>query len=356
MADRLDAMRVFVAVLDEGSLAGAGRRLARSPAAVTRAVASLEAHVGAQLLHRTARRLQLTEVGARYAAVCRRVLTDLDEADLSAAGDQAAPRGVLTVTAPVMFGTRVLRPIVGAFLRAYPAVQIRYLLLNRMTSLVDEGIDVALRIAPLPSSALIALRIGEVRRVLCASPAYLARRPAPACLADLAGHDCIGVEPTSPDDVWTFPPAPGGRGARTVRVRPRLMVNADEAAVSAAIDGEGIVRMFSYKIQQEVADGRLVILLPGDEPPPVPVHLVASPERLALAKVRTFMDFAGARLRADLDRAAPGSGRGPDAVPRPESARGHEPVHGHEPARGPHREGARPGIRPRAPGPALRPD
>ncbi len=302
MIDRLDAMRVFVTALEEGSLARAGRRLGRSPAAVTRAITSLESHVGAQLLHRTTRRLQLTESGERYAVVCRRVLLDLEEADLSMAGDQAAPRGVLTVTAPVMFGTRILRPVVGEFLRAHPAVQIRFLLLNRMTNLIDEGIDVALRIAPLQDSSLVAIRIGEVRRVLCAAPKYLACRPPLTTLAHLAHHDCIGIEPTNPNDVWSFPPAVGGRVSRAIRIRPRLMVNTDEAAVSAAIDGEGIVRIFSYKIQREVEDGSLIILLPDDEPPPVPVHLVASPDRLALAKVRAFIDFAAARLRAGFNR------------------------------------------------------
>jgi DNA-binding transcriptional LysR family regulator len=301
MIDRLDAMRVFVTALDEGSLASAGRRLNRSPAAVTRAIAALESHVGVQLLHRTTRRLQLTEAGEQYAAVCRRVLTDLDEADLAVAGSRAAPRGVLTVTAPVMFGTRVLRPIVGEFLKAYPAMRVRYLLLNRMTNLLDEGIDVALRIAPLQESNLIAVRIGEVRRVLCASSKYLAGRPPIASVSDLAQHDAIGIEPTSLDDIWSFPPTAGGRVPRTVRVKPRLMVNTDEAAVSAAIDGEGIVRIFSYKIRHEVSGGSLVVLLPEDEPPPVPVHLITLPDRLSLAKVRAFMDFAAARLKAEFD-------------------------------------------------------
>jgi DNA-binding transcriptional LysR family regulator len=300
MIDRLDTMRVFVTALNEGSLARASQRLGRSPAAVTRAIAALESHVGTILLHRTPRRLQLTEAGERYVAVCRHVLAQLDEADLSATGEGRAPHGVLTVTAPVMFGTRILRPIVGEFLSKYPRVQVRYLLLNRMTNLVDEGIDVGLRIAALQDSALIALRIGEVRRVLCASPAYLARRRAPEKISDLAGHDCIAIEPTSSEDIWSFPPLPGRKMARTVRIRPRLMVNADEAAVSAAVDGEGIVRILSYKIQQEVVDGKLVILLPDDQPPPVPVHLIASEHRLALTKVRAFMDFAGERLRASF--------------------------------------------------------
>jgi DNA-binding transcriptional LysR family regulator len=197
--DRLDAMRVFVAALDEGSLAGAGRRLGRSPAAVTRAVAFLEGHVGVQLLYRTTRALRLTEAGERYASTCQRVLTDLEEADISAAGERAAPRGLLTITAPVMFGTHILRPIVTAFLRREPAVRIRYLLLDRLVNLIDEGVDLALRIAPLPDSSLVALRIGEVRQMLCASPEYLARKPPIVAPADLAGHDCIAITQMGPN-------------------------------------------------------------------------------------------------------------------------------------------------------------
>jgi DNA-binding transcriptional LysR family regulator len=301
-------MRMFVAALDEGSLAGAGRRLGRSPAAVTRAIAFLESHAGVQLLHRTTRTLRLTEAGDRYASTCRRVLTDLEEADLLAAGERAAPRGLLAIMAPVMFGTHFLRPIVAAFLRAHAAVQIRYLLLDRVVNLIDEGVDVALRIAPLPDSGLIALRIGEVRRVLCASPDYLAHKPPIVELADLAEHDCIAIHQLSPDQPWSFPPSPGGRIARTVRVKPRLMVNADEAAANAAVDGEGIVRILSYKIDREVREGRLIVLLPEDEPPPLPVHLVVPEGRLAIAKVRAFLDFAGPRLKAELaSRSWPGA-------------------------------------------------
>jgi DNA-binding transcriptional LysR family regulator len=300
--DRLDAMRVFVAALDEGSLAGAGRRLGRSPAAVTRAVAFLEGHVGVQLLHRTTRALRLTEAGERYASTCQRVLTDLEEADISAAGERAAPRGLLTITAPVMFGTHILRPIVTAFLRREPAVQIRYLLLDRLVNLIDEGVDLALRIAPLPDSSLIALRIGEVRQVLCASPEYLARKPPIVAPADLADHDCIAIAQMGPNEGWTFPPSPGGKMARTVRIKPRLTVNADEAAVKSAVDGDGVLRVLSYKIDTEVRAGRLVVLLPHDEPPPMPVHLVVPEGRLAIAKVRTFMDFAAARLKVEFAR------------------------------------------------------
>jgi DNA-binding transcriptional LysR family regulator len=303
--DRLDAMRVFLTTLDEGSLAGAGRRLGRSPAAVTRAIAFLESQVGVQLLHRSTRGLRLTDAGERYAAACRRMLTDLEEADLSVAGERTAPRGLLTITAPVMFGTQILRPIIGAFLRAHPDVQVRFLLLDQMINLIDEGVDVALRIAALPDSAMIALHVGDVRRVLCASPDYLARKPAITAPADLSEHDCIAIAPLSPNEVWSFPPAPGHRVNRNVRVRPRLMVNADQAAVDAAVDGEGVLRIMSYKIDRHVREDRLVILLPDDELPPLPAHLIAPEGRLATAKVRAFMDFAAARLKAvfaDMNR------------------------------------------------------
>jgi DNA-binding transcriptional LysR family regulator len=302
MLDRLYAMRVFVTVLDEGSLAAAGRRLGRSPAAITRALASLEEHVGTQLLHRTTRTIRLTDAGQGYASVCQRVLNDLQEADMSAAGDLAAPRGVLTITAPVMFGTRILRPIVSEFLRGQPAVQIRFLLLDRLVNMIDEGVDVAIRIAPLPDSGLIALPIGNVRRVLCASPDYLAGKPSVLEPRDLAGHDCIAVAQLSPSELWSFPPPPGGRIARTVRIKPRFTVNADEVAVDAAVAGEGIVRILSYKIDQEVRDGRLIVLLPQDEPPLLPVHLIVPDGRLAAAKVRAFVDFARPRLRSEFAR------------------------------------------------------
>jgi DNA-binding transcriptional LysR family regulator len=298
--DRLDAMRVFVATLDQGSLAGAARRLGRSPAAVTRAIAFLEGQVGVQLLHRSTRTLRLTETGERYAAACRRMLTDLEEADLSAAGDRTAPRGLLTITAPVMFGTHILRPIIGAFLRAHPNVQVRFLLLDQLVNLIEEGVDVALRIATLQDSTMIALHVGDVRRVLCAAPAYLAGRPPITAPADLADHDCIAIAQLSPNEVWSFPPAPGRRAVRNVRVRPRLMVNSDQAAVDAAVDGEGVLRIMSYKVDRHVRDGRLTVLLPQDELPPLPAHLVIPEGRLATAKVRAFVDFAAARLRAEF--------------------------------------------------------
>ncbi|HTJ91410.1 MAG TPA: LysR substrate-binding domain-containing protein, partial [Acidocella sp.] len=187
--DKLSAVKVLIAAVDAGSLTGAAGRLGRSAAAITRTIAFLEEELGVVLLHRTTRSIRLSEAGERYVAACRRILADLEEADLMAAGAQATPRGLLTVTAPVMFGTRILRPVVDEFLRAYPDVQIRYLLLDRQVRLTDEGIDVALRIAPLPDSSLIAIKVGEIRRVVAASPQYLENRPMVRGPEDLAFHE-----------------------------------------------------------------------------------------------------------------------------------------------------------------------
>jgi len=302
--DRIDAMQVFVTALDEGSLAAAGRRLGRSPAAVTRAIHFLEDHLGTRLLHRTTRAITLTEAGDRYAATCRRVLADLAEADLHAAGDRAAPRGILTLTAPVVSGTRILRPILDAYLDQHVSVQARLILLDRPVHLVDEGIDIALRIAHLPDSSLVAIRVGDVRRVVCAAPAYLARKPAPRTLDDLAGHDCVSFAQGGEGEIWNFPPAADGKPARAVRVRPRLTVNTIEGAIGSALDGHGVTRVYSYQVEREVRDGRLVLLLEAFEPPKLPVHLIVPEGRLAIAKVRAFVDFAALRLRTEFARIA----------------------------------------------------
>jgi DNA-binding transcriptional LysR family regulator len=298
--DRIDAIRAFVAAVDEGSLSGAARRLHRSPAAITRTIAFLEDEVGVELLHRTTRVLRLSDAGERYAVACRRILADLEEANLAAAGAQATPRGLLTVTAPVMFGTRILRPIIDEFLAEQEAVQVRYLLLDRIVGLTDEGMDVALRIAHLPDSGLIATKVGEIRRVVAASPGYLAGRPAIREPADLAAHACITHGEAGQSVTWSFPPKAGTSGHRHVRVTPRLHVNLIESAVRSAAEGRGIVHVLSYQIEQEVRDGSLVILLADDEPEPLPVHLVTPDGRLGIAKVRAFVDFAAVRLRSRL--------------------------------------------------------
>ncbi|OJH41885.1 LysR family transcriptional regulator [Cystobacter ferrugineus] len=299
--DRIDAMRVFVSALDEGSLAGAGRVLGRSPAAVTRAITFLENHVGVQLLHRTTRSIRLSEAGERYAAACRRILTDLEEADMLAAGERGAPRGLLSITAPLVSGSRILRPILDAFLEQQPAVKARLLLLDRTVSLVDEGIDVGLRIAHLPDSSLVATRVGEVRKVLCASPAYLDSAPPIESPADLARQRCIQMTSFGQES-WKFPPVSGSTVTRHVTIEPRLVVNTVEAAVESALEGRGITRVFSYQIAEEVAAGRLRIILAEDEPAPFPVHLITPEGRLSVPKVRAFFDFAAPRLKAEFAR------------------------------------------------------
>jgi DNA-binding transcriptional LysR family regulator len=299
--DRIDAMRVFVTALDEGSLAAAGRKLGHSAAAVTRAIGFLERHVGTELLHRSTRAIRLSEAGERYAAACRRVLAELEEADLLAAGESAAPRGLLTITGPLSSGARVLRPIVDEFLDAHPDVRARLHLLDRKVSLIDEGIDVAMRIAHLPDSSLIAVRVGEVRRVVVAAPGYLAGRPAITTPADLAGHQCIAMTVFGPDN-WSFPHAKPGSSAEVIDIVPRLVVNTVESAVASAVEGHGLTRVFSYQVADELRDGRLVLALIDPPAAALPVHMLTPDGRLSVPKVRAFVDFAVPRLKAELAR------------------------------------------------------
>jgi DNA-binding transcriptional LysR family regulator len=306
MMDRIDAMKVFVTALEEGSLAGAGRKLGRSPAAVSRAIAFLEAHVGAELLHRTTRSIKLSEVGERYAAVCRRVLTELEEADTVAAGDRAAPRGTLALTAPVVSGEMVLRPVLDAFLDAYPTVSARLLLLDRSVNLIDEGFDAALRIGNLADSSMMASRIGEVRRVVVAAPRYLKQNPRIDEPGDLAKHQIITLAhlPNS----WTFPPVKGSSVPRTVQVTPRLVTNSIRGAVASAIGGRGVALFFSYQVAEQVRNGELEVVLAGHEPAALPVHVIVPQGRLTVPKVRAFMDFAVPRLRSHFARLEKDSG------------------------------------------------
>jgi DNA-binding transcriptional LysR family regulator len=320
--DRIDAMKVFVAALDEGSLAGAGRKLGRSPAAVSRAIAFLEAHIGAQLLHRTTRSIKTSEAGERYAAACRRVLTDLEEADIIAAGERSAPRGLLALTAPVPAGERVMRPILDAFLDAFPAVTARLYLLDRIVNLIDEGIDVALRIAHLPDSTLVANNVGEVRRVVVGSPRYLSLHPRIEKPSDLIKHQIIAMTHFGVDS-WSFPPLRGSSVPRTVQFTPRLVVNTVAAAVASAVDGHGLTRVFSYQVAEQVREGQLKILLSADEHPPVPAHVIAPHGRLSVPKVRAFVDFAVPRLRSQFSQLTKdSSGRGTAT----RSQRGKEPT------------------------------
>ncbi len=311
--DRIDAMKVFVSAVDEGSLAGAGRRLGRSPAAVSRAIAFLEQHVGAELLHRTTRSLKLSEAGERYATACRRVLIDLEEADIVAAGERSAPRGTLTLTAPVITGEDVLRPVLDAFMDEHPTVSVKLYLLDRTVNLIDEGIDVALRIAHLADSSFVAIRLGEVRRVIAASPGYLARHPVIHEPADLAKHQIIAMTHFGLDS-WSFPPAEGSSVPRAVQFAPRLVVNTVRAAVASAAEGHGVARLFSYHISDEIREGQLQILLGKDEYPPLPAHLLAPHGRFSVPKVRAFVDFAVPRLKRYFARLSSEASRNTESI------------------------------------------
>jgi DNA-binding transcriptional LysR family regulator len=291
--DRLDALRALVLMVDEGSLAAVGRRTGRSPATMTRSLAALEASAGARLFERTTRYLRLTEAGARYVKVARRLLAEADTlADFAQVDD--APAGLLTLTAPRAAGTEILRPILHAFLDQHPRIQARILLLDRVTNLVEEGFDAALRLAHLPDSSLMGVRVGSVRRVVCASPAYLANRRPIKHPSDLVAHDVVGLAETPQEAVWSF-----ARG-RTVRFHPRLAINSIAGARASAIEGRGVARLLSYQVADDVRAGRLVVLLGGFEPPPLPAHIVAPKDRLLLPKTRALADFITPRLKVAL--------------------------------------------------------
>jgi DNA-binding transcriptional LysR family regulator len=294
--DRIDAMKVFVTALDEGSLAGASRKLGRSPAAVSRAIAFLEARVGAELLHRTTRSIKMSEAGEQYAVACRRILTELEDAEVTAAGDRSSPRGNLALTAPEIPGEAILRPILEAFMDAHPAVSARLYLLDRPMKLIDEGIDVALRIAYLPDSTLVAIRVGEARRVIVAAPRYLAQHPRIEKPCDLVKHRIIAYTHSGVGS-WSFPPLPGSSVPRTVCFTPRLVINNVRDVVASAVEGRGVARVFLHQIAEQVRKGQLDVVLTEHEEPPLRVHVILPSGRLSLRKVRAFVDFAVPRLR-----------------------------------------------------------
>ncbi|MDP4023508.1 LysR substrate-binding domain-containing protein [Methylobacterium sp. NEAU 140] len=286
--DRLEELAFFVAIVDAGSLSGGARRLRRSAAAATRALASLEARAGSRLIERSTRRLAPTPAGLELAERARDLLAGYAAALTGAS--EGAVRGPVRVTAPVLFGRRHVAPVVAAFLAAHPEAQIELLLADRNLDLVEEGIDVALRIGRLAESRLVAQRVGQVRLVTVASPAYLAARGVPAAPADLARHDTIVGPIRAEGREWRF-------GAARVRLAPRLTVNEVEAALVAARAGAGIARVLSYQVADDLAAGRLVRLLAAHEPPPVPVQLVTPGAALRPARVAAFLDHAAAALR-----------------------------------------------------------
>lgn len=292
--DRWHAMRVFVRVADSGGFAEAARQLDMSAPAVTRAIAALETRIGARLLIRTTRAVKLTDVGGRYLQDCRRILADIEEAEAVAAGSFITPSGLLTVSASVMFGGMVVMPILGEYLLANPAVTGRALFLDRVTNIVDEGIDVAIRIAHLPDSGLRAIGVGSVRRIVCATPAYFARHGVPAHPSELARHTVIAPTSAGTSLDWRF----GPHAEITVKVSPRLFCNSNDAAITAVLEGWGLTRLLSYQVAPLLAEGRLQAVLSDFDEAPLPIHVVHSEGRHAAAKVRSFVDFAVAKLRA----------------------------------------------------------
>jgi DNA-binding transcriptional LysR family regulator len=290
--DRLDELTLLVAIIDEGSMASAARRLRRSPPAITRALAALEDRIGVKLVARTTRRLAATEQGLQIAERARVLLAEYDAMTNSAA---AAPfRGLLRLTAPVQFGRRHVAPLVTSFLDMHPELRIDVVLNDRDLDLIEEGLDLAVRIGDMADSTLLVRRVGAVRRVLVASPGYLADRGVPRTPADLADHDTIFGTTRSGATEWRF--GASGHGA-LIRLSPRLLVNEVEAQLLAARAGRGIARVLSYQVADDLEAGTLVRLLPESEPPPLPVQLVTRGGGHMAPKVRAFLDHAWDRLR-----------------------------------------------------------
>ncbi len=298
--DRLDELRAFVLAVDQGSLSAVARTLGRSSASITRAIDALEGRLGTPLLRRTTRSLALTEAGTRYLVVARRVLTDLDDAAQTTSAELDEPRGVLTITAPIAFGSLHVRPLVDEVLRAHPGLRARLVLLDRTVNVVEEGFDVAIRVGHLADSTLVATRVGLVRRMFVASPAYLARAGRPRTPDDLAAHACITTTALGPADTWTFGATAGARSKR-MRLTPLLSVNVADAAIRSAASGMGITSALSYQLAEHLASGALVRVLQRFEPPPVPVHVLSAATSTRLPKVRAFVSIAAPRLRTLLE-------------------------------------------------------
>jgi DNA-binding transcriptional LysR family regulator len=289
-------MTIFVAVVEEGGFAAAARKMKISPPVVTRAVNNLEAMMGVRLLARTTRIVRLTEVGARYANDCRRVLADLAESEEAAAGTHRSVRGRLVITAPSLFGRMFVTPIATAYLRRYPDTEVECRFLDRVVNMMDEGVDVAIRIGPLQDSSYQALPVGQVRRVVCASPAYLRQHGTPLTPADLTQHVLISAVGLTPSPDWRFVHA---EEPAIVHVRPRLTVSSNDDAIVAALDGFGITRLLSYMVAKHLAAGTLTEVLREHETTVVPIHVMQHEGRHAPGKVRAFLDMATEALRGD---------------------------------------------------------
>jgi DNA-binding transcriptional LysR family regulator len=296
--DRLESMSVFVAVVAAGSFSAASRQLRMPLPTVSRKVAEIESHLNAKLLVRSTRKLVLTEAGQAYVEDCKRILEAVSEAERGASGQYNAPQGELTITAPIVFGRLHVLPVVAEFLRAYARVDVRLLLIDRALNLVEDRLDLAVRIGALADSRLVASKVGQIRRVVCASPDYLGERGTPKTPQDLLKHECVTFTGLTDAGSWTF------RDHETVRVRSRLTTSTAEAAIDASLAGIGLTCTLSYQIADAVKAGQLAVVLRKFEPPPLPVSLIYVHESRITAKLRAFVDFAAPRLRARLTDAA----------------------------------------------------
>jgi DNA-binding transcriptional LysR family regulator len=300
--DRLDAMSTFLAVVEAGSLSAAERRLKAPLTTVSRKISELESHLRTKLFNRSSRQLVLTDAGSSYLAACKRILTDVTEAERAASGEYTAPTGELSVTTPLGLGRSILIPIIADFLKTYPEIKVRMIPTDRVLSLFQEQIDVGVRIGTLPDSSLIAIPLGTTRRVLCASPAYLAAHGTPRTPEDLAGHDCINYTAFASGDVWTFV---RGKATVAIPVHTRLVVGSVEAACAAARAGIGITIAFAYQLQAAPEGQALTTVLDDFQPAPRPVNLVYAANRFLPIKVRAFLDFAAPRLKRVLAQSWP---------------------------------------------------
>ncbi|QRM33871.1 LysR family transcriptional regulator [Microvirga sp. VF16] len=295
--DRLDAMTVLLAAVDTGSLSAASRQLRLPLATVSRRVSELEEHLNIRLLLRGHRKLTLTDAGRSYVASCRRIMEDIAEAERTAAGEYLTPRGELTISVSQVMGRVHVVPVVAEFLRTYPDIHMRVLLNDRNVNLLEENVDLALRVGELPDSSMIAVRVASIRQVLCASPGYLKIRGVPKTPSDLAAHDCVAYEDLVLGSNWDFHSV---GVPQIVPILSRLVVNSVEAAVSAATAGVGIARVLSYQIDELVNLGALVTLLETYEPSPIPVSFIYPSQRQVPLKLRAFLDFSVPRLRKRL--------------------------------------------------------
>jgi len=297
--DRLEAMTILLRVVDKGSFSAASRDLAVPLATVSRKVNELETHLGTKLLVRTTRKVALTDAGAKYVASARRILDEIDTTERVAAGEFHAPRGELIVTAPVFFGRLHVLPVVTEFLAAYPEINVRLLLSDRNLHLIEDHVDMAVRIGALPDSSIVATRVGSMRTVVCVSPRLLAGHGVPKSPEDLAGVPSVNFEFLSPVPTWQFR-LKGAKGTTDVPIRPRLSVTTAEAAVWAAAQGVGVTRVLHYQCADAIHDGSLRIILANFEVEPLPVHLLHAGRGALPSKMRVFLDFAAGRLHERL--------------------------------------------------------